>query len=465
VRDSWAASRGLPRAERLRRLAQVVGVYVPALYTLTEEHGWLIPQGPRVIKRNVANLDDTYFPTRQVIPWTETVHDRVAIEVMRGCTQGCRFCQAGMITRPIRERSPEKVVELARQLVQNTGLDEISLLSLSTADHKSAVPMARAVRDEIGRPMRVNISLPSSRADAFNVELSSMVGDERKGGITLAPEAGSDRLRRVINKYLTEDDIIEATRAAARGGHKHVKLYFMVGLPTETDADLHELVHLVMRVEETGQKLAGRKFAVHVGLSGLVPKSHTPFQWCGQLVGPELMRRLRLVRDQLPRRIKVTWAESDERTIEGIMSRGDRRAGQLLLAAYQRGARLDAWHEYLTMSAWYDAAQAIGFDISAYLGEREISNRVPWSHIDCGVTERFLRSEWLKAVNEKVVRDCREGCLACNACDVTGVEMQFGELTQAPKREPVIRAYQRQLQRTLGVGGPESSAEAVPAGR
>jgi radical SAM family uncharacterized protein len=447
IRDSWTASRGLPRRERLERLRSITGVYVPQLYTITEENGWHIPEGPRVTKRNVADLNTTFFPTMQIIPWTETVHDRISIEVMRGCTQGCRFCQAGMITRPIRERTPERVVELAKELAKNTGMDEISLLSLSTADHKGAVPMARGVRDEVGKPMRVNITLPSSRADAFNVELSSMVGGERKGGITLAPEAGSDRLRRVINKYLTEDDIINATRAAAQGGHKHVKLYFMAGLPTETDEDMLEMAKLVSRCEAAGQQIAGRKFGIHVGISGLVPKPHTPFQWCAQLVGPELTRRYLLVRKNTPPRIKVGWADSDERTIEGILSRGDRRAGELMLAAYRKGARLDAWNEYLRLDLWMEAAGDLGFDVATYLGERNLDHRLPWWHIDSGVTDRFLKVEWLKAVKGQVVRDCREGCLACNACDITGVEMQFGELKMAPLREPVIRAWQRQKER------------------
>lgn len=452
IRDSWTASKGLPRRERLARLGRIEGVYVPALYTVTvDAQGWEIPEGPRVIKRNVKSLDDTFFPTMQLVPWTETVHDRISIEVMRGCTQGCRFCQAGMITRPIRERSPEKVVELAGELARNTGMDEISLLSLSTADHKGAVPMARGVRDTVGTPMRVNISLPSSRADAFNVELSSMVGGERKGGITLAPEAGSDRLRRVINKYLTEDDIVNAVESAAKGGHKHVKLYFMTGLPTETDEDLIELTQLVERCEKAGQRIAGPRFGMHIGLSGLVPKPHTPFQWCAQLVGPELTRRYRLVRDRLHRRIKVNWAESEERTIEGILSRGDRRAGRLMMEAYARGARLDAWNEYLRIDLWKDAADALGFSIERYLGERDMDARLPWGHIDAGVTDRFLKSEWKKALNEMVVRDCREGCLACNACDITGVEMQFGGLQMAPKREPVIRAFKRQQEREAAV--------------
>lgn len=448
IRDNWVASRGLPRRERLERLAKIEGVYVPALYSVTEDgHGWLIPDGPRVVKRNVESLDDAFFPTMQLIPWTETVHDRISIEVMRGCTQGCRFCQAGMITRPVRERSPEKVVEIAQQLARSTGMDEISLLSLSTADHRGALPMARGVRDAVGTPMRVNISLPSSRADAFNVELSSMVGGERKGGITLAPEAGSDRLRRVINKYLTEDDILNAVSAAAKGGHKHVKLYFMIGLPTETDQDLSELTELVERCEKVGMRAAGPRFGMHIGLSGLVPKPHTPFQWCGQVVGPELTRRYRVVRDRLNRRVKVSWAESEERTIEGILSRGDRRAGRLMLAAYHKGARLDAWSEYLRIDLWKAAAEEMGFSIDRYLGERDMDSRLPWWHIDAGVTDRFLRSEWKKALNEMVVRDCREGCLACNACDITGVEMQFGDLKMAPKREPVIRAWKRQHER------------------
>jgi radical SAM family uncharacterized protein len=457
IRESWMASRGLPRAERLARLARIEGVYVPALYPVAiDEEGWMIPQGPRVTKRNVKSLDEAFFPTMQIIPWTETVHDRISIEVMRGCTQGCRFCQAGMITRPIRERSPEKVVALAQELARNTGMDEISLLSLSTADHKGALPMARGVRDTVGTPMRVNISLPSSRADAFNVELSSMVGGERKGGITLAPEAGSDRLRRVINKYLTEEDIINAVRAAAQGGHKHVKLYFMAGLPTETDQDMIEMAELVERCETAGQKVGGRRFGVHVGISGLVPKPHTPFQWSPQLVGPELTRRYRIVRDRLARRIKVNWADSEERTIEGLLSRGDRRAGRLMMAAYARGARLDAWHEYLRLDLWQAAAAELDFSFERYLGERNMDRPLPWSHIDAGVTDRFLRSEWKKAVNEMVVRDCREGCLACNACDITGVEMQFGDLKMAPKREPVIRAWKRQSERVAQAQCEES---------
>lgn len=447
IRDSWTASRGLPREERLRRLRDVPGVYVPRFHPVEEENGWLVPSGPRITKRSVASLEDAFFPSTQIVPWTETVHDRISVEVMRGCTQGCRFCQAGMITRPIRERSAETVVRLSRTLAEATGINELSLLSLSTADHRSAVPMARGVVEEVGRPLRVNINLPSSRADAFNVELASMVGDERKGGTTLAPEAGSDRLRRVINKYLTEDDILNAVEAAAQARQKHVKLYFMAGLPTETDDDMREMSRLIVRCEQVGQRAGGKRFAVNAAISGLVPKAHTPFQWAAQVVDPELTRRCRIVRDLTPRRIKVGWSDSHERIIEGLLARGDRRAGDLLLAVYRKGARLDAWSEYLRFDLWMEAVKELGVDVERCLGERSTEHRLPWWHIDCGVSERFLKSELAKSLRGQLVRDCREGCLACNVCDVTGVEMQYGENEEAPRRETVRRAWSRQQEK------------------
>ncbi|HEY3999762.1 MAG TPA: TIGR03960 family B12-binding radical SAM protein [Candidatus Xenobia bacterium] len=447
VLECVMATRG--RAARLAALAQLNGVYVPALYEETDEDGFVVAVGPAVHKATVDNLDTTYYPTTQVNPWTESVHDRIAIEVMRGCTQGCRFCQAGMITRPIRERSPETVVRLAKALVANTGLEEVSLLSLSTADHKGVIPMAEGVLKEVGGPCNVNISLPSSRADAFNVKLSTLVGGQRKGGVTLAPEAGSERLRKAISKYLSKDEILNACRAAAMGGHPHVKLYFMVGLPTETDEDLLETVDLILDCEKAGQEVY-RKFSVHIGLGGLVPKPHTPFQWAEQVVEEELSRRYMMIRKRLPPRIKMTWGGAHERFIEGILSRGDRRMADVVMRAYQLGSRLDAWHEYVRVDLWKQAAAEVGIDLFRYLGTRRVGSRLPWNVIESGVSERYFVSEWKKTLANQDVRDCREGCTACNACDVLGVEMQFGGQVGTPFRERVHKAWLKQKESVSG---------------
>ncbi|MHB2016745.1 MAG: TIGR03960 family B12-binding radical SAM protein [Candidatus Xenobia bacterium] len=446
VRDCVAAHRDRPRMEQLRALSEVPAVYVPLLYHETEQDGWIVPVGKPVLKAAVENLDTTFFPTTQIIPWTETVHDRIAIEVMRGCTQGCRFCQAGMITRPIRERSPETVVRLASELVANTGLEEVSLLSLSTADHRGVIPMAEGVLKAVGGPCNVNISLPSSRADAFNVQLATMVGGQRKSGVTLAPEAGSERLRKAISKFLTRDEILNACRSAAQGGHPHVKLYFMVGLPTETDEDLHELVELVLACEKAGQEVRPR-FAVHIGLSGLVPKPHTPFQWVEQVVEDELRRRYLLVKRALPGRIKVTWGGAEERFVEGILSRADRRMADVIERTYRMGARFDAWKEYVRVDLWKRAADELGVDLARYLSTRQVDSPLPWSHIETGISDRYMKSEWKKTLDGRDQRDCREACTACNACDRLGIEMRFGGQVGVPNSDKVHAAFVRQ-QRT-----------------
>lgn len=408
----------------LRQLAQLAGIYVPALYQ-AEYNGDgtfrqvtpLVPAAPpAVVKRIVKDLDGAPFPTRTIVPYLETVHDRIMLELFRGCTRGCRFCQAGVVYRPVRERKPETLLRLAQELVDHTGYDEISLVSLSSADYSCLRELADELLTRFA-PQRVSLSLPSLRIDSFSIELANEIQKVRRSGLTFAPEAGTQRLRDVINKGVTEADLFEAAGAAFRSGWSGVKLYFMIGLPTETDEDVLAIADLARRVAGMARNVRNRR--VTVSASTFVPKPHTAFQWSPQLTTAEMERRQNLLRTALrDRSISFNWHDPATSRLEGVFARGDRRLGQVLLAAWRQGARFDGWSEYFRPEIWTAAFAATGVDPDFYtVRERNLDEALPWSHIQCGASVEWLATEWRRALAGEFTADCRHGqCSGCGVC-------------------------------------------------
>ncbi len=417
-----------PRHERLLALAQLPGIYVPALYEPRySEDGCLaetlptLPEVPaKVCKRVVQDLDAAPYPTRPVVSSMQAVHDRITLEVFRGCTRGCRFCQAGMITRPVRERSKESLVKLASELVANTGCDEISLMSLSTLDHTRLPDLVDDLLDE-HRDQRVSLSLSSLRVDAFSVEIANKVQEVRKSGLTFAPEAGSQRMRDVVSKTVTEEDMLTSAREAFARGWRKIKIYTMIGLPTETDEDVVATADLAIKVLQVGRSL-GLPAEVHCGVSTFVPKPHTPFQWHGQDRLEDIRRKQQILRDALRpyRGIRLSLHDAETSFCEGVLSRGDRRLGRLILRVWQEGGRFDGWDEHHNPDLWARCCEAESIDPTWYANRhREYGEPLPWDHIDCGVTKRFLMVEDRKARKPvpRIVEDCKTTqCFGCAAC-------------------------------------------------
>lgn len=410
---------GASREQKLRDLLAMPGIYVPAFYEArydADNHFAgiepTIPEAPAVITRRIV---ETLPPAlvKPIVPFLQTVHDRAAVEIQRGCTQGCRFCQAGMIYRPTRERSPEEVVEAARQLMANTGYDELSLLSLSTTDHSQIVPM---VQQLTGTFDNLKVSLPSTRVDTFSVDVANAVAKGKKHTLTLAPEAGSQRLRNAINKLVSEDDLLGAAENAFQRGWTGVKMYFMVGLPTETMEDVEGIVEMGKKVKAIGKRYVGGRAKVRVSTSNLVPKPHTPFQWARQDTAEELTPKHFLLKDGCRSNgVEFSWNDPKDSFVEAVLSRGDRRVANAVYEAWRRGAKFDAWSEYFSHQRWQDAFAAAGVD-AEWFAHREWDTRepLPWDHIDCGVTKSYLRGQWRDVHTVKTVADCHHG--ACNVC-------------------------------------------------
>ncbi len=427
-----ARAEGWDRARLLLALAGRPGFYVPAFYEpryhedgtvaaveLRAEARGHAPE--RVYKRHY-NLAQDLGSVAPVVPLLRTVHDRLAIEIRRGCVNGCRFCQAGMITRPVNERPPGQIVEIARRGLEASGYDEISLLSLSSADHSCVRPLARALTERFG-PRGVSISLPSLRINGFDVELVDELASVRKGGITFAPEAGSERLRKVINKPVDQEYFLQTIDDVFRRGWRTVKLYFMIGLPTETDEDLEGIVELCEQTGRIGRRHHGRQARINVTLSPFVPKSNTPFQWEAQPPREELRRRFEFVRERVRRRcggaVDVKTSDLGQLFIEAVLARGDRRMATALRRAWELGARFDGWHEHFSLERWLAAFAAVGLDPAFYAnrerGEHEV---LPHEHIEAGPGRRFLWADRLLALAERHVEKCDTGaCAGCDACD------------------------------------------------
>ena len=426
---------GASRETILKRLAGIRGVYVPALYDVAyNEDGTIAsmkpncPEAPeKVLKAIITDLDTAYYPKEIPVPYTEIVHDRIMLEIMRGCTRGCRFCQAGMLYRPVRERSLEHLVELAESLEKTTGYDEISLSSLSSGDYTC---LAELIRELIRRlnEKRVAISLPSLRLDSVLKDALTETQKERKTSLTFAPEAGTQRLRDVINKGVTEEDLMEKVRDAFEGGWSSVKLYFMMGLPTETYEDLDGIADLASKVVAQyfavpkAQRAKGLR--VNCSASVFVPKPFTPFQWEPQDTQEVVKAKQQHVRDAFKQIKGATFSyhESDLSYLEACFARGDRRMGKVLLRAFEKGCILDGWSEQFNYEAWREAFEETGVDPAFYaFRRREKDEILPWDHIDCGVTKEYLWREKEKADKAATTRDCRKGCNGCGLQRYKGV--------------------------------------------
>ncbi len=423
----WRAS-GAPRDEFLRRAAQIEGIYVPSLYDVRYNDDGTVSEiapkpgsgAPALVKKAlVRDLDGADYPDRLIVPYGEIVHNRIMLEIFRGCTRGCRFCQAGMIYRPVRERSMDRLMALARALVENTGYDEISLMSLSSGDYSCLPALAHQMVEEFSR-RRVKISLPSQRIDAVLTDTLKETQKVRKTALTLAPEAGTQRLRDVINKGVTEEDLMRSVSDAFSQGWSAVKLYFMIGLPTETDEDVLGIADLAQKVRTCyfavpkEQRAPGLR--ITVSASVFVPKNFTPFQWCGQLDSETVIRRQNLLKEAL-RRIKgvdFKYHAPDLSYIEAVFARGDRRLADALEYGWRHGCRFDGWSDQFKYDTWLEAFKACGLDPDFYaLRERELDETLPWDHLDAGVTKAFLRREWEKATRGERTQDCRKGCVGC----------------------------------------------------
>lgn len=428
---------GRLRHEFLHEASKVPGIYVPSLYEVTyKEDGTIASFEPiyedvpkTIQKQIVLNMTEAVYPEKPVVPFIKATQDRVVLEIQRGCIRGCRFCQAGMVYRPVREKNVEHLKELAYKMLKSTGHEEISLSSLSSSDYSELEELVNFLIDEF-KGKGVNISLPSLRIDAFSLDVMSKVQDIKKSSLTFAPEAGSQRLRDVINKGLTEEVILNGSRLAFEGGWNKVKLYFMLGLPTETEEDMKAIPQLANEIaalyyDTVPKEKRNGKCQITISTSFFVPKPFTPFQWAGMYTPGDYLARARVVNEgvhaQLNHKsIKYNWHEADVTVLEGILARGDRKIGQALLKVYEKGGIFDAWSEYFDYQRWEDAFAECDIDTDFYtMRERDLDEIFPWDFIDIGVSKEFLKREWKNAHDEKVTPNCRMKCSGCGA-------MKFG---------------------------------------
>ena len=474
IADALLSVRRASRDRRLNALADIPGLYLPALHPVETVDGRIMaaPE-PKIRRRTVVGLDRTPLPLRPVVPFTQLIHDTAGIEVLRGCTQGCRFCQAGMISRPVREREIETVTDAAWTVLDHTGLEGVSLVSLSTCDYSRA----RALVEQTvaaARARMASVSLPSIRLDSFSVELADEVAGVRRSGLTFAPEAASPRLRAVINKNIPDEDLIRLTEEAFRRGWRHVKTYFMIGLPTETDEDVLAIAEQCVRLLEAGRRVRPDAM-IRTGVSTFVPKPHTPFQWAAQISREETERRQGLLLERFRRYRAIHFGRHNPAAsfIEGLISRGGREAGELIEAAWHAGAGYETWEEKLRLDPWLRAAGQIGYDVAAALGLREPGARLPWEHIDTLVRADWLAAEWDRARRLEIRPDCRKG--KCNRCGVIEdmprlcgmmiIRSRHGRRQEMDRRQQVPDAASVTVPDAPGGAGSAASESAAPATR
>ena len=431
------------RREFLKKAARIPGIYIPSLYDVTyKEDGTIDERIPleegipmTITKELVTDVSDTYYPKKPVVPFIKVTQDRVVLEIQRGCIRGCRFCQAGQLYRPVRERSLEMLETYAVEMLENTGHEEISLSSLSSSDY-SKLPELLDFLIEKCDERKINISLPSLRIDAFSLDVMNKVQDVKKSSLTFAPEAGSQRLRNVINKGLTEEVILEGSRLAFEGGWTRVKLYFMLGLPTETPEDIRGIAELCNKIaavfyETVPKEKRNGRVQIVASTSFFIPKPFTPFQWAPQCTKEEFLDKAYQTRTAITsqlnqKSIKYNWHEADVSVLEGILARGDRKLNQAILRAYEKGCMYDAWSEYYKNDIWMETFEECGIDISFYTTRTRGDDEIfPWDFLDCGVTKQFLLREWHRAQGESVTPNCKMQCQGCGAARFqTGICME-----------------------------------------
>ena len=431
----------LNKAQFLQEAADISGVYVPAFYSFKYKRDGTVlqkevqpPAPPQVTKRVIKNLGEAFSPTKPIVPNIEVVHDRIMLEVARGCTRGCRFCQAGVIYRPVRERDVGRLVETGKSLVEATGHGEVSLVSLNTADYSQVLQLAKQMTEDFSC-RRVSLSLPSLRVDRFSVDLAREVHKVRRSTLTFAPEAGTQRLRDVINKGVREEDLFSAAAAAFAAGWDQLKLYFMIGLPTETTADLEGIGSLVDEVLRIGREVRGnRRVKVTVSTSSFVPKPHTPFQWSAQ----DTVQTLKEKQQHLKRVLRkpgvvYNWHDPNQSFIEAIISRGGRDTGNLLQTAWEKGCRFDSWSEHFQFGLWEEAISELGYDAHLHINRGLFLNAtLAWDHINTGIKKRFLIGEYRRALEEQTLPTCRFfSCSQCGVCSELGVTKEVSGQSNA----------------------------------